>query len=280
MKVLVAGATGALGRQLVPRLVASGHEVAGMTRSASKRELVRELGRGRRWWPTRSTPTTVARAVASARARRHRPPAHRAGRLARHAPLRPRLRHDQPAADGGDRPPARRRPRRRRAPVRRPELRRLALRPHRRAGQDRGRSARSGAVQACAHARGHPPPRGRGHRRRLDRGRRAALRRLLRAGHVAGPRRRRARRDDPPAEVPAGRRRRRRLVVHPHRGRGGGHRGGGRARPARHLQHRRRRSGAGRRVAAGGGAGARRQAARGAFRAGSAGCSPARRQRS
>ncbi|MCA1675627.1 MAG: NAD-dependent epimerase/dehydratase family protein, partial [Actinobacteria bacterium] len=44
MKILVAGATGALGRQLLPRLVASGHDVVGMTRSAAKRELVRELG--------------------------------------------------------------------------------------------------------------------------------------------------------------------------------------------------------------------------------------------
>jgi nucleoside-diphosphate-sugar epimerase len=42
MKVLVAGATGAIGRQLVPRLVAAGHEVTGMTRSRA--ELVRELG--------------------------------------------------------------------------------------------------------------------------------------------------------------------------------------------------------------------------------------------
>src|SRR5215211_6733647 len=44
MKVLVAGSTGALGKQLVPRLAASGHEVVGMTRSASKQEGVRELG--------------------------------------------------------------------------------------------------------------------------------------------------------------------------------------------------------------------------------------------
>ena len=33
MRVFVAGATGAIGRQLGPRLVASGHEVHGMTRS-------------------------------------------------------------------------------------------------------------------------------------------------------------------------------------------------------------------------------------------------------
>jgi nucleoside-diphosphate-sugar epimerase len=44
MKVLVAGATGALGRQLVAQLVARGHEVFGMTRSASKRDEVRKLG--------------------------------------------------------------------------------------------------------------------------------------------------------------------------------------------------------------------------------------------
>src|ERR671926_45063 len=44
MKVFVAGATGALGKQLVPRLVAGGHEVTGMTRSESKRDAVRELG--------------------------------------------------------------------------------------------------------------------------------------------------------------------------------------------------------------------------------------------
>jgi 2-alkyl-3-oxoalkanoate reductase len=44
MKVFVAGATGALGRALVPQLVARGHEVVGMTRSASKQDLVRSLG--------------------------------------------------------------------------------------------------------------------------------------------------------------------------------------------------------------------------------------------
>ena len=44
MKVLVAGASGALGRQLVPLLAASGHQVVGITRTRSKRELVRELG--------------------------------------------------------------------------------------------------------------------------------------------------------------------------------------------------------------------------------------------
>jgi nucleoside-diphosphate-sugar epimerase len=44
MRVFVAGATGAIGRQLIPRLVAAGHEVTGMTRSESKQAVVRELG--------------------------------------------------------------------------------------------------------------------------------------------------------------------------------------------------------------------------------------------
>jgi len=40
MKVLVAGATGAIGKQLLPRLTSAGHEVVGMTRSAAKAEAV------------------------------------------------------------------------------------------------------------------------------------------------------------------------------------------------------------------------------------------------
>ena len=44
MRILVAGATGALGRRLLPRLVANGHDMLGMTRSASKRDAVAALG--------------------------------------------------------------------------------------------------------------------------------------------------------------------------------------------------------------------------------------------
>ena len=44
MKVFVAGATGAIGKQLVPRLVAAGHDVHGMTRSESKQAMLRDLG--------------------------------------------------------------------------------------------------------------------------------------------------------------------------------------------------------------------------------------------
>jgi nucleoside-diphosphate-sugar epimerase len=44
MRVFVAGATGAIGRPLVPKLVASGHEVTGMTRSEKRAEGVRAAG--------------------------------------------------------------------------------------------------------------------------------------------------------------------------------------------------------------------------------------------
>ena len=44
MRVFVAGASGALGRQLVPQLVAAGHRVIGMTRSPAKTEMIRALG--------------------------------------------------------------------------------------------------------------------------------------------------------------------------------------------------------------------------------------------
>jgi nucleoside-diphosphate-sugar epimerase len=65
MKVFVAGATGALGRQLVPRLVTGGHEVVGLTRTDAKRELVRSLG-ARPAVADALDPDAVAQAVAEA----------------------------------------------------------------------------------------------------------------------------------------------------------------------------------------------------------------------
>jgi nucleoside-diphosphate-sugar epimerase len=44
VRIFVAGATGVIGIRLVPLLVADGHMVAGMTRSAHKASLLRELG--------------------------------------------------------------------------------------------------------------------------------------------------------------------------------------------------------------------------------------------
>jgi 2-alkyl-3-oxoalkanoate reductase len=65
MKIFVAGATGVLGRELVPQLVARGHEVVGMTRTASKQDLVRSLG-ARPVVADALDPDAVAQAVASA----------------------------------------------------------------------------------------------------------------------------------------------------------------------------------------------------------------------
>jgi len=65
MKVFLAGATGALGTALVPQLVARGHEVVGMTRSAAKQGLVRSLG-ARPVVADALDPDAVAQAVASA----------------------------------------------------------------------------------------------------------------------------------------------------------------------------------------------------------------------
>ena len=65
MKIFVAGATGVLGRALVPQLVGRDHEVVAMTRSASKQDLVRSLG-ARPVAADALDADAVARAVASA----------------------------------------------------------------------------------------------------------------------------------------------------------------------------------------------------------------------
>jgi uncharacterized protein YbjT (DUF2867 family) len=44
MRIFLAGASGVIGRQLIPRLVDAGHVVVGMTRSPEKLELVSDLG--------------------------------------------------------------------------------------------------------------------------------------------------------------------------------------------------------------------------------------------
>jgi 2-alkyl-3-oxoalkanoate reductase len=65
MKIFVAGASGVLGRALVPLLVARGHEVVGMTKSPSKQDLLRTLG-ARPVLADALDPDAVAQAVASA----------------------------------------------------------------------------------------------------------------------------------------------------------------------------------------------------------------------
>ena len=155
MKIFLAGATGALGSKLVPQLVARGHEVVGMTRSASKQDLVRSLG-ARPVVADALDPDAVAQAVASAepevivhqltalsgpmsvRDARH-PDRSAAARMTN------RLRTE--ATDhllaAGRAVGARR--------VRGAELRGVPVRPHGRAGPDRGRPPRSqpaGALRA------------------------------------------------------------------------------------------------------------------------------------
>jgi 2-alkyl-3-oxoalkanoate reductase len=44
MKVFIAGATGAIGRPLISRLVAAGHDVVGMTSSERGLQTLREAG--------------------------------------------------------------------------------------------------------------------------------------------------------------------------------------------------------------------------------------------
>lgn len=65
MRIFVAGATGAVGKQLVPRLLAAGHRVVGMTRSEEKQAALWEMGAE----PTVADaldPGQVAEAVAAA----------------------------------------------------------------------------------------------------------------------------------------------------------------------------------------------------------------------
>lgn len=65
MKVLIAGASGAIGGQLVPQLVARGHEVVGTTRSAAKTGTLAALG-AEPVVVDALDPGTVAEAVAKA----------------------------------------------------------------------------------------------------------------------------------------------------------------------------------------------------------------------
>jgi nucleoside-diphosphate-sugar epimerase len=65
MKVFIAGATGAIGKQLVPMLVERGHEVTGMTRTPAKADLIRSLG-ARPVVADALDPEAVAQAVAEA----------------------------------------------------------------------------------------------------------------------------------------------------------------------------------------------------------------------
>ena len=240
MKVFVAGASGAVGRRLVPLLVAGGHEVVASTRSADNPR------RSRSWARPRSSPT-ASTALAGQRDRRgraggRRPPDDRAGRRHRLPgfddafALTNRLR-----TEGTDHLLAGR-PRRRGAARRRAELRQLELRAPRR--PSRPRTTRSTPIRPSRCAR---------------RSRRSATSRppcsqtagvegiALRYANLYGPAHRFADDGDIVAQVrkrtvPIVGTRRRRLVVRARRRRRRGDARGDRARPPRRLQRRRRRA--------------------------------------
>ena len=65
MRVFVAGASGAIGRSLVPKLVAAGHEVTGMTRSEERAEAIARRAHARPWW-TCSTAMRLRAAIGEA----------------------------------------------------------------------------------------------------------------------------------------------------------------------------------------------------------------------
>jgi 2-alkyl-3-oxoalkanoate reductase len=66
VKVFVAGATGAVGRRLVPMLVDAGHEVVAMTRSEAKRDVLRAAGAEPALVPDPLDEATVSEAVTRA----------------------------------------------------------------------------------------------------------------------------------------------------------------------------------------------------------------------
>ena len=98
MRVFVAGASGAIGTRLVPRLVERGHEVVGTTRSPERAERLRGARR-RGGRPRRARRPRGPGGRPRCRSRRGRPPGHRARRRVRLQALRPELRGDESDPD-------------------------------------------------------------------------------------------------------------------------------------------------------------------------------------
>jgi nucleoside-diphosphate-sugar epimerase len=76
VRIFLAGASGVIGRLLVPLLVDAGHSVAGMTRSADKADGLRELGAETVVCDVFDAPV-LERGLGRLRARGRHPPAHR-----------------------------------------------------------------------------------------------------------------------------------------------------------------------------------------------------------
>ncbi len=184
MRVFVAGGTGVIGRSLIPMLTAAGHEVTGTTRSAGRAGLLRALGAE----PVVADGLDGGAVLDGVTRARPEVIIHQMTALSGAADLR---NFDRTFAvtnelRTGHRLPAGGRAGRRHPAVHRAELHRLAERPRRRPGQDRGRPARPGpARQHDGIAAGDPAPRG--GRPGPGAGRsRAALRHLVRARGLRG----------------------------------------------------------------------------------------------
>ena len=269
MRVFVTGATGALGRHLVPGLVAAGHQVTATTRSPAKTGSAAGGGRGA-GRAGRAGPGGGDRGRAGRRARGDRASDDGAGGHAQPAPVR---RGCSPSTNelrtkGTDNLLA---------AAAEAGTRRVVAQSY--TGWTNERSG--GPVKtendpldprplpSTRQSTGGDQARGAGGAARGARGSGAALRQLLRLGRVGCHARRGAQ-----AAAAGDRRRGRDLVVHRVLGRGGRHGRGGRRRRPRRLQHRGRRPGAGRGVAAVPGGCLGREAAAAGARLARRGCWP------
>ena len=154
MRVFVAGANGAVGRRLVPMLVARGHQVTGTTTSEASAEAHPGAGRraGRR---RRPRCRRDRRGGGQSGAGCHHPRDDGPVGHARLPALRSLVRPDEPAADGGHRASPRGGQGERRQAVRRPELHRLEQQPGRARGSRR-RTIRSIRTRSRSRPRRSP----------------------------------------------------------------------------------------------------------------------------
>ena len=171
MRVLIAGATGAVGSRLVPLLVAAGRKVTGPARSPAKAEIAQP---GRRPLRPSSTPSTRRRSEPRCSRRAPRPSCRLGPELV--GGRKDTVEMHEVAGIGQRRqfvarPFDRRRRGERNAAVHRPKLLRLALGEDRGACEDGGSAARFPRRRLSCGGRGDPSSRG--CRRRLDRIRRA-----------------------------------------------------------------------------------------------------------
>ena len=215
MKVFVAGATGALGKQLVPMLVANGHHVVGMTRTEAKpttslgaQPVVADaLDADAGACVGEAEPDVIVHQLTAI------PPSINMRRFDREFALTNRLRTEgtDHLLSAGQA-----------AGVKRFVAQSNAAVPPAPVARSSGRTTRSTTIPVGVPpgAGGDPSPGGGGHGRSLERRHRAALRLVLRPRHLDRPRpTRQPDRAAPQAPAPHRRRGHGHLVFRPHRGR-------------------------------------------------------------